>query len=76
MIDKLVEQLTPPKMESITGMDATFLYGETETSPMHVGSVAVIEGSLEFETFKKTIASKIHQMPRLRQRLMDHMNHL
>ncbi len=71
MIDKLVEQLTPPKMESITGMDATFLYGETETSPMHVGSVAVIEGSLQFETFKKTIASKIHQMPRLRQRLME-----
>jgi len=71
MIDKFVEQLTPPKMESISGMDATFLYGETDTSPMHVGSVAIIEGSLKFDTFKKVIASKIHQMPRLRQRLME-----
>lgn len=71
MIDKLVEQFSPPKMEPIKGMDATFLYGETDTSPMHIGSVAIIEGSLDFQTFRAAIASKIHQMPRLRQRLME-----
>ena len=57
-------------MQAITGLDATFLYGESSKSPMHVGSVAVIEGSLEFETFKSLIASRLHQIPRLRQRLM------
>lgn len=51
-------------------MDASFLYGETSTSPMHVGSVAVIEGSLEFETFKKIIHSRIHLIPKLRKRLV------
>lgn len=51
-------------------MDATFLYGETDTSPMHVGSVLVLEGSLKFETFRELLLSRIHQMPRMRQRLM------
>ena len=35
---------------------------------MHVGGVAVIEGSLKFETFKQTIASRIHQIPKLRKK--------
>ncbi|MFN4147867.1 MAG: wax ester/triacylglycerol synthase family O-acyltransferase [Runella sp.] len=58
------------KLQSISGMDATFLYAETPTSPMHVGSVAVIEGSLKYETFKAIIESRLHQIPKLRQRLM------
>ncbi|MEL7222201.1 MAG: wax ester/triacylglycerol synthase family O-acyltransferase, partial [Bacteroidota bacterium] len=58
------------RIEPISGMDATFLYGETPSSPMHLGGVAVIEGSIEFETFKKIIASRLHMLPRLRKRLM------
>ncbi|RMG80400.1 MAG: wax ester/triacylglycerol synthase family O-acyltransferase [Bacteroidetes bacterium] len=57
-------------MESISGMDATFLYTETPTSPMHVGSVAIIEGDLDFETFRERIASRIHLIPKLRKRLV------
>ncbi len=57
-------------LEAISGMDATFLYGETPTSPMHVGSVGVIEGSLKFEDFRKTILSRLHQMPKFRKRLV------
>jgi len=51
-------------------MDATFLYIESPTSPMHIGSVAVIEGSLDFEKFKGTIHSRLHMIPKLRQRLV------
>lgn len=51
-------------------MDATFLYVETPTSPMHVGAVAVIEGDLNFATFRETILSRIHMIPSLRRRLM------
>ncbi len=71
-LDKLpsLDQIDNPNLESISGMDAAFLYGETDTSPMHIGSVAVIEGSLEFETFKKTIHSRLHQMPKMRKRLV------
>lgn len=58
-------------MEPITGMDSTFLYVDSPTSPMHIGAVGIIEGSLDFSTFKKIIASKIHQVPKLRKRLIQ-----
>lgn len=58
-------------MQPISGLDATFLYAETATSPMHIGSVAIIEGSLDFETFKSNLESKIHQIPKFRQRLIS-----
>jgi WS/DGAT/MGAT family acyltransferase len=58
-------------MESISGLDASFLYIETPTSPMHVGSVAILEGSLSFKKFRETIASRLHMIPTLRKRLME-----
>jgi len=70
LIDKLISQLNLPNVKSITGLDATFLYGETPTSPMHVGSVAIIEGSLEYKDFRKIIMSRIHHIPKFRRRLM------
>jgi len=69
-LDKLLDPIDKKHITPISGMDATFLYAETERSPMHVGSVAVIEGSLEFETFRSLLMSRIHQMPTLRRRLM------
>ncbi len=38
---------------------------------MHVGAVAVIEGSLKFEKFRETILSRIHMIPKLRKRLVS-----
>ncbi|MEL6853470.1 MAG: wax ester/triacylglycerol synthase domain-containing protein, partial [Bacteroidota bacterium] len=70
MLDKIIAQLKGTDLEAISGMDATFLYAETPTSPMHIGSVAVIEGSLEFEKFRATILSRIHNVPNLRKRLV------
>ncbi len=70
MIEKLLDPLDNKNITPISGMDAAFLYAETDTSPMHVGSVAIIEGSLEFDTFRKVLLSRIHQMPALRKRLM------
>lgn len=67
----LFDQLEFSGLEPISGVDSTFLYVETPTSPMHIGAVAIIEGSLDFKTFKKTIASRIHQIPKLRQRLIE-----
>ena len=57
-------------MKAISGMDATFLYIDSPTSPMHVGSVAVIEGDLDFETYRKIILSRLHMIPKLRKRLV------
>ncbi len=70
MKNKILEKLNNPFITPISGMDAAFLYAETPTSHMHVGSLVVLEGSLEFDTFKKTIHSRLHLIPKLRQRLM------
>ncbi len=70
MIKKIFDQFKNEELTPISGLDATFLYGDTYNSPMHIGAVNVIEGSLKFEDFKATIASRLHQMPRLRQRLL------
>lgn len=70
MLDKILNQFTNSNVKPISGMDATFLYIESPTSPMHIGSVAVIEGSLEFEQFRATILSRIHTIPKLRKRLL------
>lgn len=70
MLDKILQQFNPQNIKAISGLDATFLYGETPTSPMHVGSVVVIENSLKFETFRKIILSRIHQIPKMRQKLV------
>lgn len=70
MKNKIINALNNPNIQAISGMDATFLYGESPTNHMHVGSVAVIEGSLKFDTFKQIIQSRLHFMPKMRQRLM------
>ncbi|MEM6320332.1 MAG: wax ester/triacylglycerol synthase family O-acyltransferase [Bacteroidota bacterium] len=70
MADIKIPKLDNPNLEGISGMDATFLYLERHNSPMHVGSVLIIEGALDFETFKQTILSRIHQMPKLRKKLV------
>jgi len=65
-----LSQLNNTDLEPISGMDATFLYLERHNSPMHVGSVIIIEGLLDFETFKKTIQSRLHQIPKMRKKLV------
>lgn len=57
-------------MEELSGLDASFLYLETPNAPMHIGSMAVIEGSFEFETFRELILSRIHLVRGFRQRLV------
>lgn len=70
MLNKIFKKVKNPNVKSISGMDATFLYTETPTSPMHIGNVAIIEGSIEFETFRSIILSRIHMFPKMRQRLV------
>ena len=55
MLNKILGLADNKDITPISGLDAAFLYGETPTSPMHIGSVAIIEGSLKFDTFNKCI---------------------
>ncbi len=70
MLAKFLKQFNNKNIKSISGMDAAFLYAERPNSPMNIGSVTVIEGSLKLETVRATILSRIHQIPKLRQRLI------
>ncbi len=56
-------------MQPLTGLDSSFLFLEDSHQPMHVGSVLVFEGSMTFDAFHETLATRVHLVPRLRQRL-------
>lgn len=57
-------------MEELSGIDASFLYLETPKIPMHIGGVAIIEGSMEFEDFFKFIQDRVHLVDKLTQKLV------
>ncbi len=58
-------------IKQISGSDAAFLYAESPTSPMHIATLNIVEGSLKFEDFRSIVQSKMHMIPKFRQRLMN-----
>ena len=71
IIKKALKSIANPNLTPISGTDAAFLYTESPNSPMHVGSVTIVENSLAFDDFKKVLAARIHRLPRFRQRLVS-----
>jgi diacylglycerol O-acyltransferase len=67
----IVQDAFDSSIEQISGYDAAFLYAESATSPMHVATLNIVEGSLKYEDFKEIIASKLHLIPKFRQRLLN-----
>jgi len=47
--------------------DNSFLVYDTETTPMNIGAVSVLEGEVALDRFVENIASKIHLIPRYQQ---------
>ena len=66
----IAQEVIDGKFTQISGYDAAFLYAESPTSPMHIATLAIVEGSLNFKDFKRIVASKLHLMPKFRQRLL------
>ncbi len=58
-------------MQSLSGLDASFLFLETTTTHMHVGTLAVVEGSLTFDSFRELLAGRVHLVRTFRQRLIQ-----
>jgi diacylglycerol O-acyltransferase len=55
-------------MDRMSAQDASFLYLESDRSPMHVGGVSIFEGPPpEPQQFADHVASKLDQVPRYRQ---------
>ena len=58
-------------MEELSGLDASFLFLETEKIPMHIGGVAILEGSMQFEDFFQYIEERVHLVDKLTQKLVN-----
>ncbi len=54
----------------LSPMDAFFLYLEREEQPMHVGAVCIFDGKVPFRQFRSLLASRLHLLPRYRQRVI------
>jgi diacylglycerol O-acyltransferase len=54
----------------LTSTDASFLYFEKKECPMHIGSVSIFEGEIPFESFVNNVRSKLHLIPRYRQKVV------
>ena len=61
---------SPALSPRMTADDAAFLYLERKEMPLHIGSVSVFEAPLPFERFVEQIDSKLHLIPRYRQRVV------
>ena len=48
--------------------DASFLYFEKPDAPLHIGSVAIYEGTIPFEKMYASMDARMHLIPRYRQR--------
>ena len=67
----IVQDAFGSSIQQVSGYDAAFLYAESATSPMHVATLNIVEGSLKYDDFKEIIASKLHLIPKFRQRLLN-----
>jgi diacylglycerol O-acyltransferase / wax synthase len=59
-----------PSTDRLTGLDASFLHLERAGAHMHVASVSIFAGEAPtHEEFREHIASRLHLVPRFRQKL-------
>lgn len=63
-------------MERMTGLDASFLYMETEAVLMHTVNIFIVDvagmhGGYSFERVRRLLARRIHLIPRMRQRVIE-----
>ena len=71
VIQNFLDGALDNSIQQISGSDATFLYAESPSSPMHIATLIIMEGSIEFDDFKAIVASKLHLIPKFRKRLLN-----
>lgn len=68
-------------MERLSGLDASFLYVESPTVPLHVCSIveldtSTIPGGYGFDRFQSDLARRIEALPELRAKVVDNQLNL
>ena len=71
IISDLLQDALDSSIQQISGQDATFLYAESPSSPMHIATLTIVEGSIAFNDFKEIVASKLHLIPKFRKKLLN-----
>ena len=62
--------MEPTKLSHrLTTQDASFIYGESQNGPLHIGSIAIFDREIDFDTMLHHIELRMHLLPRYRQRL-------
>lgn len=54
----------------LTTQDASFLYGESKSGPLHFGGLAIFEGSIDFSRLIDHLERRLPMLPRFRQRVV------
>jgi diacylglycerol O-acyltransferase len=63
--------MSPQKLSRLSAVDAGFLVREKNGSHMHIGGVMIFEGPMpDIDVLKSHIRSRLHLVPRYRQRLV------
>lgn len=62
-------------MQQLSGLDASFLYLETENAPMHIGGVSIVgaetpEGPFNLDSLRRLMAERIHTAKPFTQKLV------
>src|SRR5580693_5090303 len=55
----------------LSTQDATFIYGESQSGPLHIGSIGLFEGRIDFTGLLGHFEERMHLVPRYRQRLTE-----
>ena len=53
----------------LTAADASFLYTETASGPMHISSIIILDGELSFEDVYEHIDERLHMLPAYRRKI-------
>ena len=55
----------------LSTQDATFIYAESQSGPLHIGSIGLFEGRVDFNALLGHFEERMHLAPRYRQRLIE-----
>jgi diacylglycerol O-acyltransferase / wax synthase len=54
----------------LTSQDASFIYGESRTGPLHIGTLQIFDGHIDYDELVDHMAQRMHLLPRYRQKLV------
>ncbi|MBE3604335.1 wax ester/triacylglycerol synthase family O-acyltransferase [bacterium] len=64
------EGKSPVKLSHrMSTQDASFIYGESHSGPLHIGSLNIFESPIDYDEILDHMARRMHLLPRYRQRL-------